>query len=225
MDIAAFVVSFVSAVAAVSAVWYARRSDRSASKSAVAAETTAALDRQRRNAELTPRFLITCEPANPGIDTLRLRVLLSGPPELGQIDRLTVSIRDDHPFRSQVAPLAGGPTSEQVAGQIWGPYCFTPGTGPIVDPARGFLGADHTGRTTPNGALSVGEAFAFHLEPTQPPRWSQQPLENWRKERGTVLRLRLECQRADWEPWVLTGEIDTAESVSTAKLQSPVVAR
>jgi hypothetical protein len=80
MDIAAQVVAIVSALGAVGAVWYARRSDRSAARSAAAASTTAALDLQRRNAELTPRFRVTCEPSNPGSMTLRLRVFLSGPP-------------------------------------------------------------------------------------------------------------------------------------------------
>src|SRR6266852_1116536 len=111
MDIA-LVVSIVSAAGAVGAVWYARRSDRSAA--------TSALDMWRRNAELMPRFRITCEPSNPGSPTLRLGVFLSGPPELERLDALTVTIRDDHPWRGQGTPLAGGPTPEQVAAQIWG---------------------------------------------------------------------------------------------------------
>jgi type II secretory pathway pseudopilin PulG len=137
MDIAALVVSIVSAVGAVGAVWYSRRSDRSAAKSAAAAATTAALDMQRRNAELTPRFRVTCEPSNPGSPTLRLGVFLSAPPELERLDALTVTIRDDHPWRGQGTPLAGGRTPEQVAAQIWGPYRFIPGTGPGADSVRG----------------------------------------------------------------------------------------
>jgi type II secretory pathway pseudopilin PulG len=48
MEIAALVVSIVAALAAVGALWYARRSDRSAAQSAAAAATTAALDLQRQ---------------------------------------------------------------------------------------------------------------------------------------------------------------------------------
>ena len=209
MNVAALVVAIVAALAAIAAVWYARRSDRSAARSAAAAATTAALDMQRRNAELTPRFRVTCEPSNPGSQTLRLRVFLAGPPELGRLDALTATIRDDHPWRGQGTPLAGGPTPEQVATQIWGPYRFIPSTGPGADPVRGIPGADPTGRTTPTGGMPVGEELPFFLEPTRPPSWSQQPQENWQKERGTVLRLRLECQRQGWEPWVLSFEIDT----------------
>jgi hypothetical protein len=210
MDIAALAVAIVSALCAAGAVWYARRSDRSAARSAVAASTTAALDIQRRNAELTPRFRVTCEPSNPGSPTLRLRVFLAGPPELERLDALTVTIRDDNPWRSQGTPLAGGPTSEQVAAQIWGPYRFIPGTGPGADSIRGIPGADPTGRTTPTGGLPVGEELPFFLEPTFPPPWSQQPQDNWLKERGPVVRLRLECHRDGWDPWTLTCEIDTS---------------
>ena len=209
MDIAALVVAIVSALGAVGAVWYARRSDRSAARSAAAASTTAALDFQRRNAELTPRFRVTCEPSNPGSPTLRLGVFLSGPPELERLDALTVTIRDDHPWRGQGTPLAGGPTPEQVAAQIWGPYRFIPGTGPGADHVRGIPGADPTGRTTPTGGMPAGEELPFFLEPTYPPSWSQQPQDNWQKERGTVVRLRLECRREGWDPWILTCEIDT----------------
>ena len=61
---------------------------------------------------------------------MRLSVFLAGAPELRRLDSLTVKIRDDHPWRADGSPLAGGPSSEEVAAQIWGPYRFIPGTGP-----------------------------------------------------------------------------------------------
>src|SRR5260370_39189535 len=149
MDIAALVVAIVAALAARGAVRYARRSYRSAARSAAAASTTPALDNQRRNAELTPRLRVTCEPSNPGSPTLRLGVFLSGPPELERLDALTVTIRDDHPWRGQGTPLAGGPTPEQVVAQIWGPYRFIPGTGPRPDHLCGIPDPDPPGRPTP----------------------------------------------------------------------------
>jgi hypothetical protein len=54
----------------------------------------------------------------------------------------------------------------------------------------------------------VGEELPFFLKPTRPPSWSSQPQENWQKERGTVVRLRLYCRRNGWEPWPLTAEVD-----------------
>jgi hypothetical protein len=80
---------------------------------------------------------------------MRLRLFLTGPADLARLDRLVVTIRDDHPWRAEGTRLAGGPTREQVAEQIWGPYRFTPGTGPGTDSTRGIPGADPTGRTTP----------------------------------------------------------------------------
>src|SRR5260370_33661982 len=168
MGIAALVVAIVAALSAVGAVRYARRSDRSAARSAAAASTTAALDKQRRHAELTPRLRVTCEPSNPGSPTLRLGVFLSGPPELERLDALTVTIRDDHPWRGQGTPLAGGPIPEQVAAQIWGPYRLIPGTGPGADPVGGIPGADPTGRTTPTGGRTLAPSFTLLTTPTVP---------------------------------------------------------
>lgn len=202
MDIAALVVAVAAVVIAAAAAEYARRSAKSAAE-------TAALDKQRRHAELTPHFRVTLERANPGVDTQRLRVFLTGPPELGRLDALTVTIRDDHLWRGQGAQLAGGPTAEQVARQIWGPYRFTPGTGPGADAVRGIPGADPDGRTTPTRGMPVGEELQFSLEPTMPPPWSQQPPENWRRERGAAVRLQLEGHRDGWDPWTLAGEVST----------------
>jgi hypothetical protein len=216
-------VSIASVLVAVVAVLYARKLDDKAAKavaaaersataaegSAAAAASTAALDRERRHAELTPRFLVSLGQANPGVETKRLYVYLIGPPELERLDELTVTIRDDHPWRGQGRQLAGGPTPEQVARQIWGPYRFTPGTGPGADAVRGIPGADPTGRITPTRGMPVGEGLQFSLEPTLPPPWSQQPPEDWRRERGPVVRLQLECRRDGWDPWTLVGEVST----------------
>ena len=225
MGVAALAVSIVSALGALYAVWYARRQATAADsaaaaseRSAIAAEKTAAVEAGRRQGELTPRFRVSVEPANPGVETLRMTVFLAGPPELGRLDGLTVTIRNDHPWRGQGRPLAGGPKPEQVAAQIWGPYCFTPGTGPGADSVRGIPGADRDGRTPPTGGMPVGEALPFFLEPTRPPSWSQQPLDAWRQQVGTMLRLELQCQREGREPWTVTGEVDTAGGSGTAEI-------
>ena len=218
MVIAALVVSIVAAVEAAASAWYARRSDRSAARSADAAATTAALDLQRRNAELTPHIRVTCQPWNSGSDKLRLGLFLSGPPELERLDELIVTVRNDNLGRSQARPLAGGPTPEQVAAHIWGPYRFVPATGPDADPARGIPGADPTGRRTPTNGMPVGEELIFCLEPTPPPPWSHQNPEDWRQERGTVLRLKLECRRDGRTPWTLTTEVDTDGNLNTIEV-------
>lgn len=86
MVIAALVVSIVAAGAAVGAVWFTRRAARSAAASATAAEASAALDAQRRHAELTPEFEIICTVGDHG----ELRLALTGPAGLDRLDEVTV---------------------------------------------------------------------------------------------------------------------------------------
>lgn len=242
MVVAALVVAIISALFAGAAVVYYRRSahaaessaadssrsanaaERSAeaaARSAEAAAATAALDADRRHSELTPRFRIKAGPSNPGSDTLRLAVRLLGPPELERLDALTVTIRDDHPWRGQGTPLAGGPTPEEVAAQIWGRWKCTPGTGPGADSVKGIPGADPTGRTTPTGGLPVGEELPFHLVPTSPPPWSHQELDSWQQQVGSTLRLRLECQRDGQPPWTLPCEVEIENGAGHTEVPQP----
>lgn len=207
MVIAALVVAIVSAGFSGWSVIYARSSARAATGSARSAAITAGHDSDRRHAELTPRFRITVEPANPGIETLRMKIYLVGPAELGRLDELSVVIRNDHPWRAEHRPLAHGPTPEQVAEQIWGRWMFTPGVGPNADLVRHIPGADSTGRNCPTSGMPVGEELPFQLDPTQPPSWSHQPIEAWRDQMGPLLRLQLECRRDGHEPWSLPVEM------------------
>jgi hypothetical protein len=217
MVIAALVVAIISAAVSGVSVVYARRSVIAADKSAGAAAITAGLDADRRQAELTPRFRVTCEPSNPGSNSMRLAVNLIGPPELERLDGLTVVIRDDHPWRPQGTLLAGGPTPEQVAAQIWGRYRFTPGVGPGADSVRGIPGADATGRSCPTGGLPVGEELPFQLEPTWPPPWSQQPLDAWQHQ----MRLRLECHKEGRPSWILPCEMRLDEGIGFTEVPEP----
>jgi hypothetical protein len=105
---------------------------------------------------------------------------------------------------------AGGPTSDQIKQQIWGPYRFTPGTGP--DQAR----ADRTGRETVySAALPIGEGLPYQLEPNPAPPWSTgtTPAE-WQKQQGTVLRLALLAEHAYLGSWRLACEIDVVDGRS-----------
>jgi hypothetical protein len=65
--------------------------------------------------------------------------------------------------------------------------------------------------------MPVGEGLPFFLVPTSPPQWSQQPRENWRRERGTVVRLQLECFQGD-ESWSLPVEVNTYLLPTTAEV-------
>ncbi len=213
MALAALLVAIVSALAAIGGLGYTRRSAKAADTSAEAAEksadaaaVTAQLDLDRRHSELTPRFRITCEPAG-GPGGMRMTIALTGPPELERLDELIVTVRDDHPWRAQASPPAGGPTPEQAAGQIWGLWRFSPHTGPGAGTSPELTGADDTGRTTRTAGLPVGEQLPFFLEPNRAPSWSQWRAESWEQTVGSKLRLQLDCRNDGWERWSLPCEI------------------
>lgn len=203
MAVAALIVAIVAALAAVGAVWYARWSAQSAKRSADAADRSAvadaesaAIEAERRHEELTPHFRVSVEPT---VSILwRLTVLLEGPAALGRLDGLTVTIRDGRPNRARGPHLAGAPTSEEEAAQVWGPLRFAPGTWLEASPTGELGGADPTGRTTDTGGMAVGGELDFPMEPTP----------DWPPKMGTVLRLQLEARRDGLEPWTLPCEIN-----------------
>jgi len=190
-----------TAIAAVAA----RQSNKSSGKANQTAEALAEIERDRRHAELTPRFRVRVEPWTAGNnDDLRLRVMLTGPPGLDRIDGLTVKVRDDHFRRGEGNLLAGGPTSEQIKAHVWGPYRFRPGTGP--DNSR----ADVDGRATIyDTELPIGEELPYLLERTRPPDWAtSMTQEQWNTQRGPVIRIVLEAWHDDHGRWILPCEVD-----------------
>jgi hypothetical protein len=211
----------IGTVAAAVAAWQSRSSSGRANAAAetanAAAVTLAEIERDRRRAELTPRLRVRCEPWNAGSDILRLRVMLLGPPGLNGLDRLTVSIRNDHFRRGEGVLLAASPTREQIRNHIWGPYQFTPGVGPDDQLA------DATGRTTVYDlVLPVGEELPFQLEPTRPPQWATSTTpEDWRRERGNVIRLAFIAEHARYGAWTLPAEVDVGDGSEPVTVEIP----
>lgn len=209
MALAALIVAILSGIISLAGVGYTRSAAQANRRSALADETTAALESDRRHAELTPRLRLRCVPENPGSEGYKLTVELLGPPELGRLDELILTVRDDHPWRGQHSLSAGGPSPEEVAAFVWSPVKFRRGTGPGADPVRGVPGADDMGRSTPTSGMPVGESLPFFLDPTSPPPWSRgQTSSGWRRERGTILRLSFQCHKNGHQPWTVVGEID-----------------
>lgn len=116
MAVGALIVAIVAALGAVGAAWFARRQAKTAGdaleearqataaaqeaavaseRSAIAAEAGMALETSRRHEELTPRFRVTVTRSGK---FAMLSVILLGPPELGRLDGLTVTIRDTEPW-------------------------------------------------------------------------------------------------------------------------------
>ena len=196
-----------SLAAAVVGGWAAFQARSAAAEANAAARTLAEIERDRRHAELCPRLEVSWEPLHPGgKEYLLLRVALLGPPGLDRLDRLTVRIRDDHPHHGEGTPRMGGPTRDQIKAQIWGPYQFMPGAGP--DGAQ----ADITGRVTPyEKVLPVGEELPFDLQRTAPPSWVNRSSQNWRRDRGTVLRITFDAQHTKHGSWTLPVKIDVGD--------------
>lgn len=178
--------TLVAAVAAVGAWRAARQSSR-------ATNAMTATDRNRRHAELRPRFRVSCRATSE--HRAQLRVELEGPSGLNRLDQVSVTIRDD--IRGRAPAIAGGPTADDIARQVWGPYRFVPG----VD------GAGENGRTVAPVELLLGDWQPFALERTPPPYWYSSA-DQWRQQyTGAPVRLTLHCSREGDEPWRIPDEV------------------
>lgn len=150
------------------------------------------LELQQRHEDLTPDLRVSYE--HKGGDTVQLKVALTGPVGLPQLDGVAIAVRDDRVDRTPVT--AGSPTAEEIKAQIWGPYRLRPG----VD------GADEIGRTSPARPVQRGEALYFLLEPTLAPPWASSS-EDWRSDyRRTPVRLTFTCVRGEDE-WIVPAEV------------------
>jgi hypothetical protein len=195
----------IAAYAAYQSRSSARESRASSSEANAASAKLTAIESQRRHGELTPRLRVICEPFSPGSDIMRMRVMLVGPPGLDRLDKLTLTIRNDHFRRGENhQQVMGGPTPEEVQAHIWGPYQFLA----APDDVR----PDSTGRTVEyTTAFPTGEELPFQLEHTHPARWMESTTPAaWLRERGTVLRLAFTAEHYDYGTWHLPCEIDTA---------------
>lgn len=207
--------SWAAAVVAAVAAFQSRSSSAKANNTA---GTLALIERDRRHSELCPQFKLATGllGLDPSSGVFRLRIMLAAPVGLGQLDRLTVTIRDDIHSRGEGQLLAGGPSREQIKRQIWGAFRFTPFTGP--DEAR----SDETGRETPYDAvLPIGEALVYQLEANPPPQWSRWTSDEWRNQQGSTLRLALFAERAELGSWRLACEIDVGDAKSTVEVRVP----
>ena len=185
---ATIVGAFTAAVASVAAVgsW---RSARSANSTAL---LLADIERDRRRSELVPHIDIYPHPLSNG--QVRLTVSLVGPPSLEHLASVTITVKDDN--KDHRSNLAGGPSDEKVAEQVWGPYAFTPGVN----------GASANGRTVAPFAFDLGDSRDFEMIPTRPPSWNQDAVW-WAAEYGNArVRLSFRCESTDGMVWTVPVE-------------------
>lgn len=184
-----------SAVATGGAWMAARRANSTA-------DAVARIERDRWHADLTPQFRVTIERTEG--DRATLSVHLAGPLPLHHLDEIRVEVvpSDD---MDRTPRLAGPPTAEQVAAQVWGPYRFS----------HGANGADVDGRTVEPFALQVGTGHPFSVERTRPPHWQEgdDREARWRDQwLNKPMRLVLACRRDGFEPWVVPYEVDVPQA-------------
>lgn len=144
-----------------------------------------------RRRDLAPDWRVSLK-RRPGTDDAVLTLVLDGPDELGQVDKIRLEIRDDRHDRQSPFP------AEDVAQVIWGPYRVM----------QGISGRDELGRTLEHDPLPVGEKTDIWLESTVAPPWYTGGATKWRRDwDGKPLRVRILAWRDKFEPWVKVAEV------------------
>jgi hypothetical protein len=191
--------TIVAAVAAIGS-W------RAAAKANQTAGSLATIEQDRHHTELTPQFHIRCAPTGNGYSAL-MYLTLEGPPGLDRLDEVTLTVLDEQWKDHGSKPLAAGPTQEEVAEVIWGPFRFQP----RVDGT-----ADSNGRTARAGQLSrAGQNWYLQsLERTQPPRWNRDLMGWQRQYQDQPMRLAIACRQGD-RHWLLNVEVLVPGEVRT----------
>jgi hypothetical protein len=172
---------------------------------AVEARRSRQILEKERHDSLAPRFSLSLKPLNRGPDedeVMQLEVGLIGPSALAELDDLRIDVRDD---RARPALGGGGPSSDEVRAQIWGPYRFSPGVDGASEDGRSVATILHQ---RPDKRLPRGESVRLQMERTRAPRWFAHGEAGWRQEfkSHSPVRLALHCRSGD-ASWVVPLEV------------------
>jgi hypothetical protein len=140
------------------------------------ARTMASLETQRRRDELTPDFGITC-------DGQFLYVVLAGPQHLPGVQGAIIRIADEMWTDHGTTQIAGGPSAEEVAKIVWGPYEYnTSASGNVTD--------QRTSRERAYDRTTGKNWDKLPLLPSSRPPWASWTDQQWmNKCRGHPVRL------------------------------------
>ena len=130
-----------------------------------AAVILARIERQRRRSELTPQFEIICTvKADAACAHADLHVILRGPDTLDRLDEVIIRILDER-WQDHGARLTpAGPSAEDIAKHVWGPWEFNTGASAQV--------ADNQ-TTLARPSRSTGQDWdRLSLIPSAPPYWA-----------------------------------------------------
>ncbi|MFE6072105.1 hypothetical protein [Streptomyces sp. NPDC056525] len=208
---AGLIATFLSVIAAAAAWEATGRASDTAEEARRTADTVGRIERERWLAEQTPQFEFTLAPAGEGSTWSKFLVHLAGPDSLRHLDSVTIRIGDDD--YDHTPRLAGpGPTPEQVAAHVWGPFRFVPHTD----------GADECGREVTFTDLHVGRGRPLSLDRTQPGFWMEgKTFASWQGQyAGHPLRLILTCRRGG-DTWKVARNIDNPPLRPEATASAP----
>ena len=190
--------NLTGAVATVIAAGAAVASWRAAKSSNRTSNLLAKIEKERRHAELRPVFSVRCE-KYPNDDIFYVILKLDGPAGLERVDTLKISIRDNK--RMPKSDPTGQRTEQELANQIWAPFCFSPN----VD------GSSVDGRSVPYADLKLGDECRFQLQRVSVPSWNHAGGVRWWQEQGIepFLKISILCQNSEMTPWTIPWEIET----------------
>jgi hypothetical protein len=173
------------------AAWAARQSRSSAQQANVAAKTLAAIERDRRHAELTPRFELTFSwvPGEPRTD-LQVFLRLIGPADVDHVDSLSLISRAVYP---------------DSHGQVYPNYVFKTVPYPSVRPSDTTKEEAEQGWTLSQPLVKL-HSLGMFLTPSSLPENTNPPLGEYMATFEFELRTRLRCDR-----WVIYGEFDASQ--------------
>lgn len=187
MSVLSWLAARRSAAAAEKAVAAAEKAVEAAEKSAAAAEAMTAIERERRHRDNRPDISIKHTPFLSG--GTQLELLLTGPHGVEEVRVERLVIQDSEPWAN---PVVQGPTREELAVYVRGPYEF-----------MGKLeGQKSGGRSVEPFTLIVGYPHKLVLKVTSPPPNSKIPESVWRQDVHVLpLRVAVECTQEGYEPW------------------------
>ena len=166
-----------------------------------AAAILAQIERQRRPSELTPQFEITCDVQATAAGHADLRVILRGPDTLDTLDEVTIRILDERWQDHGARVTPGGPSAEDIAKHVWGPWEFNTG-------ASAQVADNQTTLARPYSRKTGRDWDCFSLVPSAPPYWaSGMTAQQWlRHHDGQPIRLMVSCRLGDYR-WELPYDV------------------
>jgi hypothetical protein len=203
-----FNVSFagVSAAAAIGSVIAAVWSRNSGEKAAMATAELTAIEKARRQTELTPRFKLILTEGENGVNDLgRLDIELIGPAGLDRLDEVTIKILDEAGADHWGRGLPASVSQEEAESFVWGPWEFNDG-------ATQQVTSNRTTKPRPYSRVDGKNWDRLSLRRTRPGHWMASDPGAWQRERSGPMRVSISCRRAPFDPWFLLCDVRPGEN-------------